>query len=157
MIVRDGVKPLVFREDANTVSVQYSNRGEPYREGVELTFADDSWNKPHVAVLLEDDEVVKLRDKLNAYLGQLPVQPPEDAHAPQPEVFGQYDHLESASPVFSWISLATVCRVAARANYGAVRMVTELVRALEARDSEDSRPPSTLAARLRAVIEGGAF
>lgn len=75
-------------------------------------------------------------------------------------VFGQYDHLEAESPVYSWIDLTTVCNVAVLANYGAVRLATSLVRALEARDAADAavgRRPSTLAAGLRAVIEGGAF
>lgn len=157
MIVRNGVTPLVFREDGDEVTVRYSNRGEPYRNGVQLAFKDDSYNKPYVQVLLDESEVVQLRDKLNEYLGQVAAKPLTAEPITRSEVFGQYDHLEKDAPVFSWIELATVCRVAAKQNYGALRLATELVRAIEARDIEQHRLPSTLADRLRAVIEGGAF
>lgn len=157
MIVRDGVKPLVFREAENTVSVQYSNRGEPYREGVELTFVDNSWNKPHVAVLLEDEEVVKLRNKLNEYLGRVETRPPSVATSCEC-VFGQYDHLEKDAPLFGeWVTPDTIAHVAAKANYGAARLVTALVRAIESRDLRDGRLSSTLGAGLRKLIESGAF
>lgn len=155
--MRDGVKPLVFTEGDDKVTVQYSNRGEPYREGVQISFVDESWNKPHVAVLLEDDEVVKLRDKLNAYLGQTAAEPLVDEPVTRSEVFGQYDHLDSANPVLGWLGLGYVCDVAVKANYGAVRLATALVRAIEARDAKEGRPPSTLGAGLRRVIESNGF
>lgn len=157
MIVRDGVKPLVFVDGSDEVSVQYATRGELHREGVQLTFTDQSWQKSHVAVLLEEDEVIKLRDKLNAYLGQVAAEPLVAAPVTRSEVFGQYDHLDSAAPVFGWLGLGYVCDVAVKANYGAVRLATALVRAIEARDANEGRPPSTLGAGLRRVIESNGF
>lgn len=61
------VKPLVFTEGDDRLTVGYSNRGEPYRAGVELQFEGDRcW----VAVLLDDDRDVRaLRDKLDEFLG----------------------------------------------------------------------------------------
>ena len=61
------VPPLVFREGDDQVLVQYSNRGDPWREGVELSFEGD---RRWVAVLLEEWEVRQLRDKLNEFLGE---------------------------------------------------------------------------------------
>lgn len=155
MIVRKGVKPLVFREESRTVEVRYDNRGEPYRDGVELTFDKNDHNSAPVWVLLEEHEVIQLRDKLNEYLGQVP--PPTAAVAADPARFGQYDHLDSVNPVLGWLGLGYVCDVAVKANYGAVRLATALVRAIEARDAKEGRLRSTLGERLRCVIEGGAF
>ena len=157
MIVRNGVTSLVFREHGNEVEIRYSKRGEPYSEGVQISFKDDSYNRPYVCVLLEDDEVVKLRDKLNEYLGQVAAEPLVAEPVTRSEVFGQYDHLDSANPVFGWLGLGHVCDVAVKANYGAVRLATALVRAIEARDAKEGRLRSTLGERLRCVIEGGAF
>lgn len=65
------VKPLMFTEDGNELHVHYDNRGEPYREGVSLTFylADD---KTSVQVMLSAEEVYALRNKLNEFIGQAP-------------------------------------------------------------------------------------
>lgn len=153
--MRNGVKPLVFKEDGHTIEVAYSNRGEPYRDGVEITFDNDDHRQPATWVLLDSHEVRVLRDKLTEYLGEAAAtatEPPVD-----PDVFGQYDHLESVTPVFGWLGLEHVCYTAVKANYGAVRLATALVRAIEARDVAESRPPSTLAAGLRKVIEHKAF
>lgn len=153
--MRDGVKPLVFKEDGHTIEVGYSNRGEPYRDGVQILFTNDEYRQPATLVLLDSSEVRSLRDKLTEYLGEAAGTASEAAASP--ERFGQYDHLESATPVYSWISLDTVCNVAVKANYGAVRLATALVRAIEKRDAEDGRLKSTLGTGLRRVIECGAF
>lgn len=158
MIVRNGVTSLVFREHGDEVEVRYSNRGEPYSEGVQISFKDDgSYRKPYVCVLLEEAEVKELRDKLNEYLGQAAAAPPAEKPVVKPEVFGQYDHLDSDAPVFGWLGLGYVCDVAVKANYGAVRLATALVRAIEKRDEGDGRFQSTLGAGLRRLIESGAF
>lgn len=69
MKIRMGqVKPLVFSEDDHEMSVQYSNRGDPYRDGVEFMFDRRDRNSVPVWVLLDRDEVQKLRDKLNEFL-----------------------------------------------------------------------------------------
>lgn len=61
------VKPLVFTEGENTLTVQYSNRGEPFRDGVEMSFqCDRCW----VAVLLEDRELRLLYETLGRFLGE---------------------------------------------------------------------------------------
>lgn len=155
MIVRNGVKPLVFREDECTVEISYDNRGEPYREGVQITFDRDDMKMAPIWALLSEAEARQLRDKLTEYLGEVAAAATEPTV--DPDVFGQYDHLESATPVFGWLGLDHVCYTAVRANYGAVRLATALVRAIEARDAADSRPPSTLGAGLRKLIEHKAF
>jgi hypothetical protein len=59
-------KPLVFSEDDDELRVAYDNRGEPYRDGVQLEFRSrDCWS----AVLLDCREVELLRDKLNEFIG----------------------------------------------------------------------------------------
>ena len=156
MIVEKGVKPLVFSEESRTVEVRYSNRGATWREGVEFVFDKNDRNSAPIWVLLEEHEVIQLRDKLNEYLGQVP--PAVAAETPlRPDVFGQYDHLESAIPVFDWISLEHVCSTAVRANYGAVRLATGLVRAIESRDTKEQRSPSALGVGLRKLIESDVF
>lgn len=69
MKIRMGqVKPLIFSEDDHEMSVQYSNRGDPWRDGVEFMFDRRDRNSVPVWVLLDRDEVEKLRDKLNEFL-----------------------------------------------------------------------------------------
>lgn len=68
------VKPLKFREEDHEMSVQYSNRGEPFRDGVEFCFSrsDFDWVKmPATWVLLDRSEVQQLRDKLTEFLNTL--------------------------------------------------------------------------------------
>jgi len=63
------VPPLVFTEGDDELTVRYSNRGEPFRAGVELSFRSDRcW----VAVLLEDRELRLLHAKLGEFLGVKP-------------------------------------------------------------------------------------
>ena len=38
MKVRETVKPLVFTENEGELRIAYSNRGEPFRDGVEFQF-----------------------------------------------------------------------------------------------------------------------
>jgi len=49
-------------EEGETLSVYYTNRGEPYREGIEISFDNDGQYGP--SVFLEDDEAKSLRDLL---------------------------------------------------------------------------------------------
>lgn len=64
----NSVRPLRFTEDDGEFTVQYSNRGEPFREGVEFVFDRQDGRTCPVWVLLDRDEVRKLRDKLNEFL-----------------------------------------------------------------------------------------
>ena len=52
MKVVRSTKLLVFTEDGSTVSVRYGNEGEPFREGVSISF-DSEVYKSHVRVLLD--------------------------------------------------------------------------------------------------------
>ena len=70
MQISSRTKPLVFTEDDHEMRVQYSNRGEPYREGVEFVFDNPGTSRVcPIWVLLEHHEVEQLRDKLNEFLG----------------------------------------------------------------------------------------
>lgn len=70
MKVRMGqVKPIHFSEDDHQMSVHYSNRGDPFRQGVEFVFERLDGTSAEVYVLLDRDEVTLLRDKLNEFLG----------------------------------------------------------------------------------------
>jgi len=70
MKVQQNIKSLVFSEDAAEVRVAYANRGEPFKEGVELSFIPAYYNTSLVRVLLDIREVKHLRDKLNEFLGE---------------------------------------------------------------------------------------
>lgn len=60
------VAPLeLIGEDGESLRVEWDNRGEPYREGVSLTFED---GKAHLMVFLDTEETKQLRDKLNELL-----------------------------------------------------------------------------------------
>ena len=61
--------PLEFSEDGNTVRVSHNNRGEPFRDGIELSFHSETYGDCYV--LLEDRETKLLRDKLTEYLNNL--------------------------------------------------------------------------------------
>ena len=77
--------------------------------------------------------------------------------------FGQYDHLNEDDPLFGeLLPLETVCKVAAQKNFGALRLVTELVRQIEADDeclsfADGYKRKSPLAAAIREAIEAVAF
>ena len=69
--VDQSVKPLVFEEDGDELRVCYSNRGEPFREGVQFQFNSQDRRTAQVCrVLLSPEEVLQLRDKLNEFLEQ---------------------------------------------------------------------------------------
>lgn len=63
------VKPLVFKgEGEDHLTIRYSNRGEPYREGVEVEWIlGNDWGS-NVSVFLETEEMKRLRDTLNKML-----------------------------------------------------------------------------------------
>lgn len=63
------VKSLQFVEGSNLLTIHFANRGEPYRQGVELNF-DSGLNKFTSWVMLDRREVLQLRDKLNEFLGE---------------------------------------------------------------------------------------
>jgi len=71
MKIQSKVRPLVVTEEGRTVTIQYDNRGEPFREGVGITFESEHSKEPAVWVLLDVREVVLLRDKLNEFLGHV--------------------------------------------------------------------------------------
>ncbi len=61
-------KPLVFKgEGDDELEIRYTNRGEPYREGVEVEWRLSDWRNS-VSVFLEVEEMCRLRDKLNEML-----------------------------------------------------------------------------------------
>ena len=63
------VTPLVLSdEEGQELRVFYDNRGEPFREGVDVTFDRCDGRTRPVWVFLERDEVEKLRDKLSEFL-----------------------------------------------------------------------------------------
>jgi hypothetical protein len=66
--IRSSVKPLRFTEGSHSIAVHYSNRGEPFREGVEIAFDSDCKEVRPVWVLLNRSEVMELRDKLSEFL-----------------------------------------------------------------------------------------
>jgi hypothetical protein len=70
MKVTQGVKPLVFEEDGDELRITYSNRGEPFREGVEFQFNNLDEQRTQVSrVMLDSREILQLRNKLNEFLG----------------------------------------------------------------------------------------
>ena len=56
-------------EDGEELRISYTNRGEPYREGcdITLTLATDEYS-PSVSIFLEHRELKQLRDSLNKIL-----------------------------------------------------------------------------------------
>lgn len=70
MRVRRDVKPLSIAEDSSRVRVTYANRGEPFRDGVALSFEDADREGCYIAVLLDAREVKALRNKLSEFLGE---------------------------------------------------------------------------------------
>jgi len=77
-----------------------------------------------------------------------------------PATFGNLNHLEKLDPLFGFVSPEQVCAAAVEKNYGAKRLATALVLAIEAKDLSDNRDRSrlsTLAAGLRELLESGAY
>lgn len=64
----DRIRPLIFAEDGHELRIQYSNRGEPFRDGVEFTFDSGGINGRSIWVLLDRQDVETLRDKLTEFL-----------------------------------------------------------------------------------------
>lgn len=64
----DQVRPLVFTEDDNELTVRYGNRGEPFRQGVELMFDRCDGRTCPIWVLLDRHEVLTLKTKLDEFL-----------------------------------------------------------------------------------------
>lgn len=61
-------RSLRFSEGSHHLTVQFANRGEPYRQGVEFQF-DTGLDRAISWVMLDRREVLQLRDKLNEFLG----------------------------------------------------------------------------------------
>jgi len=67
------VKPLAFSDrEGDKVEIRYSNRGDPFADGVEISFipAEEHRNDYHVCALLDRDEVQELIIKLTEFLGE---------------------------------------------------------------------------------------
>jgi hypothetical protein len=58
-------RSLEFTEEDSTLTVRYSNRGDPYRDGVEFNFDN---GRSNTRVLLSYEEVEKLNVKLEEFL-----------------------------------------------------------------------------------------
>lgn len=76
--------------------------------------------------------------------------------------FGAYGHLEDDDPLFGGIEPCEICKVAVKHNYGALRMATALVVAIENEQANertaDGRPiVSSLGVAIRDAIERGCF
>ena len=65
MKINSNVRPLVFEEDGCRLVVAHDTRGEPFREGVEFSFDD---GRSFTRVMLQHNEVKKLRERLNEFL-----------------------------------------------------------------------------------------
>ena len=72
--------------------------------------------------------------------------------------FGTYGHLEEHDPLFGGIEPFEVCRAAIKHDFGALRLATALVVAIEEDDAKKRRKISSpLAISIRAAIERGDF
>lgn len=72
MKIVHGVKPLVLTgEEGETLELRYSNMGEPYREGADITLSLSNYRTLN-SVFLETSELIQLRDKLNELLPPQP-------------------------------------------------------------------------------------
>ena len=63
--------PLVFHNydgqdgGGEVLEISYTNRGDPYAEGIELDFRDDGpYNRRLIGLMLSSSDVVELRDYL---------------------------------------------------------------------------------------------
>jgi hypothetical protein len=64
VIIRSGEKFLTLAgEEATTMRIRHSNRGEPYREGIDIEVDDP--NGGSVRCFLDDREARSIRDLLN--------------------------------------------------------------------------------------------
>ena len=68
MKVVRSTKPLVFTDDGSTVSVHYDNEGDPFREGVSISFSSETYPL-NAHVLLDGRDVQLLIAKLREFLG----------------------------------------------------------------------------------------
>lgn len=71
MKVIHSTKPLVFTEDGSVVSVYYDNEGDPFREGVSISFDNETYPL-HARVLLDARDVQLLIAKLREFSGDQP-------------------------------------------------------------------------------------
>ncbi|TNC80789.1 MAG: hypothetical protein C9356_11745 [Oleiphilus sp.] len=53
-------------DPSDSFVVQYTNRGEPFREGIEIGIENQDFEK-ELIVMLQNSEAVQLRDFLNKY------------------------------------------------------------------------------------------
>jgi hypothetical protein len=65
---RDAPPFTLESEDGERLTVRYSNRGEPYRQGVSLTFWEAGYGPSIEVFLYERHEVERLRDALTEFL-----------------------------------------------------------------------------------------
>lgn len=65
-------KSVVFTDtrEGDTLTVQYTNRGDPYDEGVELHLAESSFGETHAHVYLERSEALRLAALINDIYGE---------------------------------------------------------------------------------------
>jgi len=52
-------------EEGETLTIEYNNLGEPFREGVSFTIRNHDW----MSVMLDKEDTKKVADKLAALLG----------------------------------------------------------------------------------------
>ena len=64
-IIRDTIKKLelLCDDESDSFVIQYTNMGEPYREGIEIGVKNNDLDK-EVIVMLKDNEAKKVRDLL---------------------------------------------------------------------------------------------
>jgi|GEM_PF-2787437 len=64
MKVNRHIGAKIFRgEDGDSLTIRYDNRGEPFREGVNIELQDDDYNG--VSIFLDERELKELKDFLN--------------------------------------------------------------------------------------------
>ena len=61
------VKPLYFRDDESSLTIQHETEGDPFREGVSLSFSSENYPL-NARVLLDAGDVQLLIAKLNEFL-----------------------------------------------------------------------------------------
>ena len=63
------VKPLYFRDDESSLTIQCETEGDPFREGVSLSFSSEHYPL-NARVLLDAGDVQLLVAKLNEFLSR---------------------------------------------------------------------------------------